>query len=918
MEDNTASSSQELHQAFAEYERDVKITNYQVGCILGIIFMPAGICLDWVVYDDKVQQFFIVRLICSLLLGLIWFLFKTPWGRSYYQLLGLIEVFLPLASISLMIQQTEGASSPYYAGLTLVLIGAGIVLRWGLLESIIVLTMSLGLYLLACFTHSPDAPVNSGRSAIDIANSKIFFNNLYFLVVTGVFVITGNYFFNRLRFSEFTLRYELDKSRQQLEQNNQKLIELDHFKSRFFANVSHELRTPLTLLLTPLESLLHHYGREFSTDIQEHLQTMHTNGMRLLKLINDLLDLVRMDSGTLTVNKEPVEIESFVNGLVSSVKKTADEKGVALHAKVAPTIERALIDRDKMEKVFLNLIFNALKFTPVGGKVEVEIDREEGEEDPCLVCQISDTGMGISQEKLDRIFDRFWQADTTSQRKFQGAGIGLALVKELVEAQGGSVEVDSRLEQGTRFVLRLPTEFHHSDHAEETALPAETEETEWIGASSGDSGNGEPEKWLSNLYRRAELFPPIPQLRDTQSPDNLPLRRKANRPVVLVADDEPDMLRFLKSQLSAHYEVLEATDGLQASEKARQFLPEVALLDMMMPEKDGLQVCRELRNHTPTEGIPIVLLTARADDETKLSGLDAGANDFLSKPFSITELHLRLRNLVSAHRLKQELARQNQRLEATLEELKETETQLVQTEKLASLGRLSAGIIHEINNPLNFAKTGLHTIHTFNKELPESEKEEFDEIITDIDEGIDRVKTIVSDLRTFTHPDEQNFDEVEVKPIVETALRFLSHEWKDTVRIEQSIPEGERIWANASSVSQVVTNLLQNSLDAIMEKEFPEDEVPTVTIQLHHEGNKSILSIRDNGNGVPQKILNNIFDPFFTSKDVGKGMGLGLSICYRIMENHGGSIRVDTEAGKFAEFKLEFPAETEVGAGTSP
>src|SRR5438046_12486 len=198
--------------------------------------------------------------------------------------------------------------------------------------------------------------------------------------------------------------------------------------------------------------------------------------------------------------------------------------------------------------------------------------------------------------------------------------------------------------------------------------------------------------------------------------------RSGKGPKVLIADDEPDMLRFLKSQLSSQYQVLEAVDGQQAIEKASQFLPDIILLDMMMPEKDGLQACKELREKTHTQSIPIILLTARADEQTKLAALAAGASDFLPKPFSTTELHVRVKNLVESYNYQRKLAKQNTVLEGTIEQLKDTETQLVQTEKLASLGRMSAGIIHEINNPLNFAATGLYTLRKKGKLLGQNNK----------------------------------------------------------------------------------------------------------------------------------------------------------------------------------------------------
>jgi len=326
----------------------------------------------------------------------------------------------------------------------------------------------------------------------------------------------------------------------------------------------------------------------------------------------------------------------------------------------------------------------------------------------------------------------------------------------------------------------------------------------------------------------------------------------------------------------------------------------------MMPEKDGLQACREIRERTPTQSIPIILLTARADEETKLASLSAGASDFLAKPFSTTELHVRIKNLVESHQYQRRLSKQNQVLETTIEQLKDTETQLVQTEKLASLGRMSAGIIHEINNPLNFATTGLFTLRNKGKYVAAEQQEEYQEILKDVEDGIKRVKNIVSDLRMFTHPDTESRDQVEIAEVVTSALRFLSNEWKDRVQIEQSLPEHQTVWANKNKLIHVLVNLLQNAMDALKGKSV-ENEKPTIWIQGRVENGKSILIVRDNGSGISAEHLDKIFDPFFTTKDVGEGMGLGLAICYRIVNECDGRITVRTEPGKFCEFALEFP-----------
>jgi two-component system sensor histidine kinase PhcS len=259
--------------------------------------------------------------------------------------------------------------------------------------------------------------------------------------------------------------------------------------------------------------------------------------------------------------------------------------------------------------------------------------------------------------------------------------------------------------------------------------------------------------------------------------------------------------------------------------------------------------------------------------------------------------------------LRYELDKSRKALEASLQQLKENEIQLVQTEKLASLGRMSAGIIHEINNPLNFATTGLFTLRKKSQFLAPEQQEDYTEILTDVEEGLKRVQTIVSDLRMFTHPETESRDQVAVAEVVASALRFLSNECKDKVQIDQMIAEHQTIWANKNKLIHLVTNLLQNSLDALKTKPF-RDEKPTIWIEGRIENGSSILSVRDNGPGIAPADVDKIFDPFFTTKDVGAGMGLGLSICYRIVKESGGVISVKTEPGKFCAFTLEFPVRT--------
>jgi signal transduction histidine kinase len=873
----------EFLKAYEEQNERDYVANATFGSMVSIPLNLSCSVMDHFMYPEKLWPFLKLRLICGILTLVVWTAFKR--GICHRRVFGVTWFMGPLLMIFWMIYNVRDPISPYYAGLNIILLAMGLISPWTYRQNFAITIFVLLMYVSVAFTMH--------FSGISQPLSYIF-NNTTFLFLTAAFVVLGSRANARQRFHEFSLRWELDKNRRAVEESNRKLVELDQIKSRFFANISHELRTPLTLLLAPLETLMQKFNRSLDGETREVLSTMHSNGMRLLKLINDLLDLVRLESGKLEVKHEVLNVLDFVKGLASAARQVADDKRLRLETIVDPELGSVVSDRDKLEKIVLNLVFNALKFTPAGGRVELRAEKK----DDAFIITVSDTGMGISAKNLPFVFDRFWQADGTSKRKYQGVGIGLALVKELTEIQGGKVDVQSTEGQGTVFTVRLPFQ-----KAEPVAMPAAAPKEETPDAETRTVSS---EEWLANLYRRAELFPAMTPLQETLKPVETS-RNGHHLPKALVADDEPDMLRFLKSQLIQHYEVLEAVDGQQAIEKAAQFLPDVILLDMMMPEKDGLQACRELRERTSTQSIPIIMLTARADEETKLAALAAGASDFLPKPFSTTELHVRIKNLVESHQYQSKLSKQNMALESTIEQLKDTESQLVQTEKLASLGRMSAGIIHEINNPLNFATTGLYTLRNKGKYLAAEQQADYAEVLKDVEEGIKRVKTIVSDLRMFTHPDTESRDQVEVAEVIGSALRFLANEWKDRVEIEQTLNPHLAVWANKNKLIHVFTNLLQNSLDALKTKEFKDGEKPKIIIEGTVTNGRSILRLRDNGPGIDQQHLGKIFDPFFTTKDVGEGMGLGLSICYRIIQECEGRISVKTEVGKFCEFTLEFP-----------
>ncbi|GMN10726.1 hypothetical protein MTsPCn9_22990 [Croceitalea sp. MTPC9] len=397
----------------------------------------------------------------------------------------------------------------------------------------------------------------------------------------------------------------------------QRMKDLDEVKTRFFANISHEFRTPLSLIEGPLQQAKKLAEREKSQHVQLSDKTysvVKKNTKRLQLLVNQLLDISKIESGKLYLNLSQGGLIQFLRSHVFSFESTAERQNISLNTHFPAELDKAYYDKDKLEKILNNLLSNAFKYTPQGGAVSVNVNHSEKN----LVLEISDTGKGMHKKDIDRIFDRFYRVEGTEEK---GSGIGLALTKELVTLHNGQISVHSEKNRGTKFKVRLPILLE--ELPESIQVSKETESS-----PKTEHENSEP----------------------IQKSNEKGIEIQNHEEVVLLVEDNHDLQDFISEILSPYYKVLTANDGLQGERMAFEHIPDLVISDVMMPKKDGYELCSALKNNVKTSHIPLMMLTAKAGQSSKIAGLTQGADAYLTKPFDAEELLLLAKNLIAARK----------------------------------------------------------------------------------------------------------------------------------------------------------------------------------------------------------------------------------------------------------------------------
>ncbi len=394
------------------------------------------------------------------------------------------------------------------------------------------------------------------------------------------------------------------------------------------------------------------------------------------------------------------------------------------------------------------------------------------------------------------------------------------------------------------------------------------------------------------------------------------------RATILVVDDTPEMRALMGEILGEEYHVLFARDGAEGLEVALEHHPDLIVSDVMMPKVDGQEFCRRIKADPQTAHVPFIMVTAKAGLDMKIEGLDCGADDYLAKPFDQKELRARTRSLLKLRGLHGDLDKQNRALQAAYQELKSLQGQLIQSEKMSSLGQLVAGLAHEINNAINGVYNGIQPLLATARKLeasvlpqltapqaaggPPAEREQIAKLFarifslaTVIENGATRTARIVGDLKTFSHPDNEKFAEFDLHHSLDVCLNLLSNQIKGRITVHRNYGELGHVFGPSGQLNQVFMNLLTNAQQAI-------PAAGEITISTSQDDRWVTVSVRDTGTGIPPEIRAKIFDPFFTTKEPGVGTGLGLSLSYGIISRLGGTIECQSTVGQGTEFTVKF------------
>jgi signal transduction histidine kinase len=651
------------------------------------------------------------------------------------------------------------------------------------------------------------------------------------------------------------------------------LKEMDRLKTGFYTSIVEGLRGPLTLMLSPLDSMLSGDVGSFRANQIEYLETVRRNALKVLRLSDDLVDLSHLESGLLRLQSEDTNLVGLLQGVVDHAQMAADSKGIQIGMTADEADILIAVDVEKLERAVTHLVSTAIQYTSQGGKVSLHVYPHD---DGANII-IADNGAGLPPDWLQAI----GPSDTT--RKWlpprSPEGVGLILAREIVAQHNGQFSVVSRLETGTTFTISLP----RGAESGPVTQPHADARTERI--RGGDA-------YRFGALDDVSLAPEV---------EHAPSESKATK--VLIVDDNPEILQFTKSLLSHEHAVFVASNGEAGLALAKREQPDVIITDTRMPKLDGVGLIRALREDPRLAAVPTIILTARNQVADREAARESGADLVMDKPFNPRELRAAISEL---------FAKQHRQASTFM------------NEQARSFEIISAGLAHEMHNPLAYIKNAFFVIGENAHKVVEAAKdpelsveerdkrfdkarEKIDKMLPIADRGIKKVEQLVALMRRYAR-EGYSSDAVElpIDQCISDVLAMIAPKDNKEVTIEPDLAAPEAtIKGVHEELQQAITNLTQNAVDAV-------GKGGHVWVRTRAEARSVRIEVVDDGPGIPREVLARIFTPFFTTKEVGKGMGLGLTITRQVIKQHGGTLNVDSTPGKGTTFTIRLPLASEV------
>jgi len=653
----------------------------------------------------------------------------------------------------------------------------------------------------------------------------------------------------------------LHSANAELEHMNERMQELDQIKTQFFANVSHELRTPLTLILSPTKSLL------ALTDLDEHkrrqLLVIERNAHLLLKHVNDLLDVAKLDAGKMELHVASTNLGQLLERVASYFDVLAEEKSIHYSVEAEKGV-LAQVDPAQIERILLNMLSNAFKFTPTNGRVRCDLHADH--EQRHVLIDVADSGIGVQPEQRESIFEAFHQADTGLNRHFAGTGLGLSIAREFAELHGGTLSVSNAPEGGALFRLILPILA-----IEEPLSPVITVDDHSISNALAEFSSSQTEVVVTQQLTEGAL--------------------------VLVIEDNVELNQFLCDSLASDYRIASTLNGEEGLQQIELLRPDLIICDVMMPKMSGDMLVQQVRANVALNIIPILLLSAKADDDFRIQLLKAGAQDYLIKPFLLDELRARVRNLVNAklaedhnRQLTIDLNERHQRLQQLMSELEEANK---------DLESFSYSVSHDLRSPLR-------AIDGFSQLLAQRAVNKLDSedqrLLMVVRNNTKKMGQLIDDLLHFSRVSRVGLRRypTDMNALVEEVWKEIKEDYQGSIVIG-SLPAAN---IDRALLAQVWTNLLVNAV-----KYSAKVAHPTITVSADVGETEYCYHVHDNGAGFDMRFVHKLFVVFQRLHGDAEfsGTGVGLAIVARIINRHGGRVWAEGEVDKGATIYFTIP-----------